>query len=64
MRIVSENLLTKITRKQYSTIHGKVFELWGRYEDGEISTSKQTARGPKNCMFWAMIEAEGEVGIP
>ena len=21
-------------------------------------------RGPNNCMFWAMTEAEGEVGIP
>ena len=45
MRIVSENLLTKTTRKQHSTIHGKLFELWGRYEDGEISTSKQVAEG-------------------
>ena len=45
MRLVSENVLTKITRKQYSTIHGKLFELWGRYEDGEISTSKQAAEG-------------------
>ena len=40
MRLVSENLLTKIPRKQYSTIHGKLFELWDRYEDGEISASK------------------------
>ena len=45
MRLVSENLLTKITRKQYSTSHGKLFELWDRYEDGEISTSKQAAEG-------------------
>ena len=21
-------------------------------------------RGPNNCMFWAMLEAEGEVGRP
>ena len=25
---------------------------------------KTPARGPNNCMFWAMIEAEGEVGYP
>ena len=45
MRLVSENLLSRITRKQYSTIHGKLFELWDRYKDGEISTSKQAAEG-------------------
>ena len=25
---------------------------------------RKPSRGPNNCMFWAMIEAEGEVGIP
>ena len=49
MRLVSENLLTKITRKQYSTVHGKLLELWDRYEDGEISTSKQAAEGLQCC---------------
>ena len=39
MRLVSENLLTKISRKQYSVVHGKLFELWDRYENNDISTS-------------------------
>ena len=26
--------------------------------------NKHLIRGPNNCMFWAMIEAEGEVGRP
>ena len=25
---------------------------------------RKPPRGPNNCMFWAMIEAEGEVGRP
>ena len=25
---------------------------------------RKPPRGPNNCMFWAMIEAEGEVGYP
>ena len=25
---------------------------------------RKPSRGPNNCMFWAMIEAEGEVGYP
>ena len=25
---------------------------------------RKPSRGPNNCMFWAMTEAEGEVGIP
>ena len=25
---------------------------------------RKPSRGPNNCMFWAIIEADGEVGIP
>ena len=40
MRLVSENLLNRIHRKQYKRIHGKLFELWAKYLDGEITTSQ------------------------
>ena len=39
MRLVSENLLTKVHREKYKKIHGKLHELWDKYDDGDLSTS-------------------------
>lgn len=44
MRMVSENLLTRIQKKKYLKIHGRLFDLWDKYEDEDISTS-QLLRG-------------------
>ena len=38
MRLVSENLLNRINRKQYKRIHDKLFALWDKYEDVEITS--------------------------
>ena len=33
-------------------------------ESSSLLHHSKPPRGPNNCMFWAMIEAEGEVGYP
>jgi hypothetical protein len=33
-------MLTKIRRKQYKAIHDKPFNLWDKYEEGEITTNQ------------------------
>ena len=33
MTLVSENLLNRRQRALYSGIHGRLFKLWGQYED-------------------------------
>ena len=38
MQLVSENLLNKIHRKQYRQIHGRLFDVCYKYDDGDITT--------------------------
>ena len=39
MRLVSENLLTRVHRGKYKKIRGNLHELWDKYDDGDLSTS-------------------------
>jgi len=40
IRLVSENLLTRIHRKQNVNTHGRLFEAWDKYEDDEMTTTQ------------------------
>ena len=40
MHLVSENLLNKRNKTKYARLHGRLFELWERYEDGDLSTEE------------------------
>lgn len=41
VRLVSENLVTRNQRLKYKRIHGRLFDLWDKYEDeDEYTTSK------------------------
>lgn len=40
IRLVSDNLLTRIHKKKYATIHGRLFTAWDRYEDDETTTTQ------------------------
>jgi hypothetical protein len=33
-------MLTRVRRKQYKAIHDKLFDLWDKYEDGDITTNQ------------------------
>ena len=41
MRLVSENLLHRIHRTQYAKIHGRLFQIWDEYEDGDRTTTQR-----------------------
>ena len=38
MSLVSENLLHRRQRSIYTAIHGRLFQLWEKYEDDQITT--------------------------
>ncbi len=40
IRLVSEHLLTRINRKKYANIHGRLFKAWDRYEEDEMTTTQ------------------------
>ena len=40
MRLVSENLLNKVQKQKYKKLHGKLFELWDKYDNTKIPTSQ------------------------
>ena len=37
-RLVSENLLNKVQKQKCKKLHGKLFELWDKYDNSEITT--------------------------
>ena len=39
IRLVSKNLLSKIRRRKYKNLHGKLIDAWDRYEEEEITTT-------------------------
>ena len=40
MKLVGEGKLSKIHRKKYRTIQGRLFQAWSDYNDGHLSTSR------------------------
>ncbi|XP_052809495.1 uncharacterized protein LOC128237959 [Mya arenaria] len=44
IRLVSEHLLTRIQRKKFASIHGRLFDAWDRYEEDELTTTQLLRR--------------------
>ncbi|XP_052252121.1 uncharacterized protein LOC127858841 [Dreissena polymorpha] len=40
IRLVSQHLLTKIRRKKYVTIHGRLHQAWDDYEEEKLTTTE------------------------
>ena len=38
MHLVSENLVNKCNQTMYARLHGRLYDLWDRYEDGDLCT--------------------------
>ncbi|XP_052791544.1 uncharacterized protein LOC128225672 [Mya arenaria] len=46
--VFSEHLLTRIQRKKYASIHGRLFDAWDHYEEDELTTIVQLLRTISN----------------
>ncbi len=44
VRLVSENLLTRNQRTKYRRVHGRIFEIWDKYEDDDNYTTSKLLR--------------------
>ncbi|KAH3890478.1 hypothetical protein DPMN_014559 [Dreissena polymorpha] len=40
IRLVSEHALTRVHRKILKEVHGRLFEIWEKYEDDDMTTSQ------------------------
>ncbi|KAH3704180.1 hypothetical protein DPMN_079236 [Dreissena polymorpha] len=40
IRLVSEHALTRVHRKIFKEVHGRLFEIWEKYEDDDMTTSQ------------------------
>jgi len=50
MRLVSENLMTRVQQEQYKRIHGELFRFWDRYEEDEGFTTSQLLRATSRLL--------------
>ncbi|KAH3869815.1 hypothetical protein DPMN_032986 [Dreissena polymorpha] len=40
IRLVSEHALTRVHRKKCKEVHGRLFNIWEKYEDDEMTTTQ------------------------
>ncbi|KAH3749101.1 hypothetical protein DPMN_183592 [Dreissena polymorpha] len=40
IRLVSEHALTRVSRKIFKEVHGRLFEIWEKYEDDDMTTTQ------------------------
>jgi DNA-binding MltR family transcriptional regulator len=40
IRLVSEHALTRVHRKIFKEVHGRLFEIWEKYEDDDMTTTQ------------------------
>ncbi|KAH3833573.1 hypothetical protein DPMN_106884 [Dreissena polymorpha] len=40
IRLVSEHALTRVHRKFFKEVHGRLFEIWEKYEDDDMTTTQ------------------------
>ncbi|KAH3882677.1 hypothetical protein DPMN_006621 [Dreissena polymorpha] len=40
IRLVSEHALTRVHRKIFKEVHGRLFEIWEKYDDDDMTTHR------------------------
>ncbi|KAH3724128.1 hypothetical protein DPMN_049938 [Dreissena polymorpha] len=40
IRLVSEHALTRVNRNIFKEVHGRLFEIWEKYEDEDMTTTQ------------------------